>query len=161
IPLDIRTDSFDLALHTSQSSTHTAFLSSNEIGHGEGLAVTGSYQYNATTSPANTDTLILNVHGQSPYAYLYGFVIRYFILLKDNYFGDHVHFKTLDEYQEQLQAAATKQPHEPLAGPPNKKSNDLDVILAIKVDDPRIMLPVNLYCANRFVQCELASLSVD
>ncbi|UNI21967.1 Macrophage colony-stimulating factor 1 receptor [Purpureocillium takamizusanense] len=161
IPFDIRADSFDLALHTSQSSTHTAFLSSNEIGHGEGLAVTGSYQYNATTSPINTDTLILNVHGQSPYAYLYGFVIRYFILLKDNYFGDHVHFKTLDEYQEQLQAATTKQLHDPPAGPPNKKSNDLDVILAIKVDDPRIMIPVNLYCADRFVQCELVSLCVD
>ncbi|KAJ6444325.1 fermentation associated protein [Purpureocillium lavendulum] len=161
VPFDIRTDSFDLSLHTSQSSTHTAFLSSNEIGHGDGLTVSGSYQYNATTSPANTDTLILNVQGQSPYAYLYGFVIRYFILLKDNYFGDHVHFKTLDEYQEQLQASTTKQLHDAQTGPPPKKSNDLDVILALKVDDPRIMLPINLYRADRFVQCELANLSVD
>lgn len=160
IPFDIRTETFDLSLHTPQSNTQAAFLSSNEIGHAEGLTVTGSYQYNATTSPANTDTLVLNVHGQSPYAYLYGFVVRYGLLLKDNYFGDHVHFRTLNEYQEQLQDAQ-KQGAEPAARPPNKKSNDLDVILALKVDDPRIMLPVNLYSASRFVQCELANLSVD
>lgn len=161
VPFDVRTESFDVSLQTSQSSTHSAFLSSNELGHGEGLTVTGSYHYNATTSPANTDTLILHVHGQSPYAYLYGFAIRYFILLKDNYFGEHIHFKTLDEYQEQLQAEAAKQGADLQARPPNRKSNDLDVILAIKVDDPRVMLPVNLYSANQYVQCELASLSVD
>ncbi|KND87907.1 Protein CSF1 [Tolypocladium ophioglossoides CBS 100239] len=161
IPFDIQTETFDLSLHTPQSNTHTAFVSSNELGHAEGLTVTGSYQYNATTSSANTDTLILNVHGQSPHAYLYGFVVRYFLLLKDNYFGDHVHFRTLDEYQEQLQFDAQKQGAEPPTRPPNKKSNDLDVILAIKVDDPCIMLPVNLYSASRFVQCELANLSVD
>ncbi|PNY23236.1 Protein CSF1 [Tolypocladium capitatum] len=161
IPFDIRTETFDLSLHTTQSNTHAAFVSSNELGHAEGLAVTGSYQYNATTSPANIDTLVLNLHGQSPYAYLYGFVVRYFLLLKDNYFGDHVHFRTLDEYQEQLQVDAQKQGADPPSRPPNKKSNDLDVILAIKVDDPRVMLPVNLYSASRFVQCELANLSVD
>lgn len=161
IPFDIRTDTFDLALHVPQSNTQAAFLSSNELGHGEGLTITGSYEYNATTSPANTDTLILNVHGQSPYAYLYGFIIRYAILLKDNYFGDFVHFRTLDEYQEQLQLEARNQANDSVPRPPNKKSNDLDVILSLRVDDPRILLPVNLYSANRYVQCDLANLSVD
>lgn len=161
IPFDIRTDTFDLTLHAPQSNTQAAFLRSNELGHGEGLTVTGSYEYNATTSPANTDTLILNVQGQSPYAYLYGFIIRYVILLKDNYFGDFVHFRTLDEYQEHLQLEAQKSNPDAVPRPPNKKSNDLDVILSVKVDDPRIFLPTNLYCANRFLQCELANLSVD
>ncbi|KAK9436913.1 hypothetical protein VB005_11730 [Metarhizium brunneum] len=161
IPFDIRTDTFDLTLHAPQSNTQAAFLSSNELGHGESLAVTGSYEYNATTSVGNTDTLILDVHGQSPYAYLYGFIIRYLILLKDNYFGDFVHFRTLDEYQEQLQLEAQKSNTDAVHRPPNKKSNDLDVILSVRVDDPRILLPVNLYSASRYVQCELANLSVD
>ncbi|KAG8407094.1 fermentation associated protein [Metarhizium acridum] len=161
IPFDIRADTFDLKLHTPQSNTQAAFLSSNELGHGESLAVTGSYEYNATTSVANTDTLILNVHGQSPYAYLYGFIIRYVILLKENYFGDFVHFRTLDEYQAHLQLEPQKSNTDALHRPPNKKSNDLDVILSVRVDDPRILLPVNLYSASRYVQCELANLSVD
>ncbi|KAF4513082.1 hypothetical protein G6O67_000402 [Ophiocordyceps sinensis] len=161
ISFDIRTDSADLTLHFPQSSTQAAFLPFNELGHADGLVVSGSYQYNSTTSPENTDTLVLKVHGQSPYAHLYGFIIRYFLLLKDNYFGDHVHFRTLDEYREQLQAETKKQGAEPAARPPNKKSNDLDVILSVRVDDPRVMLPANLYSADRYIQCDLADLSVD
>lgn len=161
IPFDIRTDSADLTLHSPQSSTQAAFLPFSELGHTDGLVVSGSYHYNSTTSPANTDTLVLKVHGQSPYAHLYGFVIRYLLLLKDNYFRDHVHFRTLDEYQEQLQVEARKQGAEPSSRPPNKKSNDLDVILSIRVDDPKVILPANLYSADRFVRVELADLSVD
>jgi hypothetical protein len=161
IPFDVRTDTFDLTLHAPQSNTQAAFLNSNELGHGEGLTVIGCYEYNATTSPANTDTLILDVHGQSPYAYLYGFLVRYAILLKDNYFGDFVHFRTLDEYQGQLQLDTQISNADVLSRPPNKKSNDLDVVLSVRVDDPRILLPVNLYSAGRYVQCELANLSVD
>ncbi|KAK2612711.1 Macrophage colony-stimulating factor 1 receptor [Conoideocrella luteorostrata] len=161
IPFDIRADTFDLSSHTPQSDTQAAFLNSNELGHGEDLTVTGSYQYNATTSPANTDTLILNILGKAPQVYLYGFIVRYVILLKDNYFGDHVHFRTLDEYQEQLQLESRKPNPETVPRPPLKKSNDLDIIMSVKLDTPRIMLPVNLYSVNRYIHCEFANLSVD
>ncbi|KAL7785183.1 hypothetical protein V8C37DRAFT_323704 [Trichoderma ceciliae] len=161
IPFDIRADTFDMTLHASQSNTQASFLKSKELGHIEGLGVVGSYQYNATTSPANTDTLVLDVHAQSPCIYLYGFVVRYFMLLKDNYFGEHVHFRTQDEYQEQLQAKMQNPDAEPAVPPPNKKSNDLDVILAIKLDDPRFLVPTNIYSAKRYMQGELASLSLD
>ncbi|KAM5365630.1 hypothetical protein ACJZ2D_010902 [Fusarium nematophilum] len=161
IPLDVRAESLDLALRIPQWNTQAAFLSSRDLGHIEGLVVDGSYNYNATTSTANTDTLILNVRGQSPYLYLYGFLIRYFILLKDNYFGEFVHFRTLDEYQNQLQLKKQNPGAEAANQPPVKKSNDLDVILGVKVDDLRVMLPTNLYSADRYVQGELASFSAD
>lgn len=161
IPFDVRADSLDLHLQVPEWNTQAAFLQSRELGHVEGLVVDGGYHYNATTSAANTDTLILNVRGQSPYVYLFGFVVRYFILLKDNYFGDYVHFKTLDEYQEQLQLKQKNPDAENTNQPPHKKSNDMDVILGIKVDDLRVMLPTNLYSASRFIQAELASVSVD
>lgn len=161
IPFDIRTETLDLALHASESNTQATFLKSKELGHIEGLAVAGSYQYNATTSPANTDTLDLNIHAQSPSVYLYGFVVRYFMLLKDNYFGEFVHFRTQEEYQEQLQAKAQNPDAEPALRPPSKKSNDLDVILAIKLDDPRLLIPTNIYSSKCYLQGELASLSLD
>ncbi|KAL7949960.1 hypothetical protein V8C42DRAFT_186696 [Trichoderma barbatum] len=162
IPFDIRADTLDLSLHASQSSTQAAFVKSPELGHIEGLGVNGSYQYNATTSPANTDTLVLNVHAQSPCVYLYGFLVRYVMVLKDNYFGEHVHFKTRDEYQEQLQAKIQNPDAELVAvRPPPKKSNDIDVILAIRLDDPRLLVPTNIYSAKRYLQGELASLSLD
>lgn len=161
IPFEVRADSLDLALRVPEWNTQAAFLSSRDLGHVEGLVVDGGYHYNATTSTANTDTLTLNVRGQSPYVYLYGFFVRYAILLKDNYFGDCVHFKTLNEHQEQLQLKQRNPEAEDTNKPPHKKSNDMDVILSVKVDDLRLMLPTNLYSANRFVQAELASISVD
>lgn len=161
IPFDVRSETLDLALQVPQWNTQASFLASRELGHIEGLVVDGSYNYNATTSSANTDTLMLNVRGQSPYIYLYGFVIRYLILLKDNYFGDYVHFRTLDEYQTQLQLKKQNPDADAASQPPIKKSNDLDVILGIKIEDIRIMLPTNLYSADRFVQGELASVSGD
>lgn len=161
IPFDVRTDQLDLALQVPQWNTQAAFLSSKQLGHIEGLVIDGSYNYNATTSTANTDTLILNVRGQSPYIYLYGFLVRYVILLKDNYFGEFVHFRTLDEYQNQLQLKKKNPDAEVVTQPPPKKSNDMDVVLGLRIEDLKIMLPTNLYSADRYVEGELAGVSVD
>lgn len=161
IPFDIACDTLSLNLNPAQSNTEAAFLASREIAHADHLAIDGSYHYNAGTSPANTDTLELNIHGQSPTAYLYGFLIRYALLLKDNYFGDHVHFRTLAEYQEQLQPKPQHKENQVVARPPPKSSNDLDIMLSVKVDDPQVLIPTNIYSASTFVMGELASLAVD
>ncbi|KAM0342370.1 hypothetical protein ACHAPQ_000098 [Fusarium lateritium] len=161
IPFDVRADQLDMALQVPLWNTQAAFLSSKELGHIEGLVIDGSYNYNATTSTANTDTLILNVRGQSPYIYLYGFLLRYVILLKDNYFGEFVHFRTLDEYQNQLQLKKKNPDADVVTQPPPKKSNDMDVILGVRIEDLKMMLPTNLYSAERYVEGELASISVD
>lgn len=161
IPFDIRAETADISLRVPPWNTQATFLASRDIGHLENLVVDGSYHYNATTSPANTDTLVLNVTGQSPVVHLFGFVVRYFLKLKDNYFGDDVHFKTLDEYQDMLRAKEANPEAESLTKPPHKKSNDLDVILNIRADDPKVFLPANLYSSNRNVQIDAASLSID
>lgn len=160
IPFDVRAESLTLSVRTPQWNTESAFLDSGLLGSVEGLVVSGSYQYNASTSAANTDTLILNVYGQSPHVTIYGFLIRYLMLLKDNYFGETVHFRTVDEYQGQLQLEAHGDGDDQIK-PPLKKSNDLDVILSVKVDDPQLAVPTNLYSAKRYIQGELASLAVD
>ncbi|KAK0620335.1 hypothetical protein B0T14DRAFT_521133 [Immersiella caudata] len=161
IPFDIRAETASVDLHVPPWNTQAAFLVSREIAHLENLAVDGSYNYNATTSPANTDTLMLNVTGQSPTAHLYGFVVRYFLKIKDNYFGDDIHFKTLEEYQDMLRLKESSPEGEAGNKPPPKKSNDLDVILSIRADDPKILLPANLYSSQRHIQIDTASLSLD
>ncbi|KAH8912894.1 hypothetical protein BR93DRAFT_974330 [Coniochaeta sp. PMI_546] len=161
IPFDVRAETATIDLHIPPWNTQASFLQSSDVGQLENLLITGAYNYNATTSPANTDTLVLNVTGQSPVARLYGFTIRYFLKLKDNYFGDDIHFKTLEEYQESLRLKESK-PEVALANrPPHKKSNDLDVILNIRADDPKVFLPANLYASQRYVQIDTASLSAD
>ncbi|KAK5660358.1 hypothetical protein OQA88_12899 [Cercophora sp. LCS_1] len=161
IPFDIRAETGIVDLHVPHWNTQAAFLASKEVARLENLVVEGSYNYNATTSPSNTDTLILNVTGQSPIVHLYGFVVRYFMKIKDNYFGDDIHFRTLEEYQDMLRLKAANPEAEMANKPPPKKSNDLDVILSIRADDPKILLPANLYSSQRHVQIDTACLSLD
>jgi len=161
IPLDIRADTVTIDFHVPPWNTQAPFLASKEVGRLENLVVEGAYHYNATTSPANTDTLVLNISGQSPMAYLHGFVIRYFLKVKDNYFGDDIHFRTLEEYQEMLRQKESDPDAELANKPPPKKSNDLDVILSIRTDDPKVLLPANLYSSKRHIQIDTASLCLD
>ncbi|KAI1877233.1 uncharacterized protein JN550_001305 [Neoarthrinium moseri] len=161
VPFNVQADLLNLALHLPTWNTQATFLTSKDIGQLENLALDGKYHYNSTTAPGNTDTLVLNVTGQSPFFTLYGFLIRYFLQLKDNYFGDHIHFKTLDEYQEMLRLKESNSEAEAATRPPSKKSNDLDVMLSIRADDPKVLLPANLYSAKRHVTIESAGLAAD
>ncbi|AEO66802.1 uncharacterized protein THITE_2115229 [Thermothielavioides terrestris NRRL 8126] len=161
IPFDIRADTAAIDLHLPPWNTQASFLASKEVGRLENLAVEASYHYNATTSPANTDTLVLNISGLSPTARLHGFTIRYFLKVKDNYFGDDIHFKTLEEYQDVLRLKEHNSDAEAAVKPPPKRSNDLDVILNIRADDPKVLLPANLYSSQRHIQIDTASLCLD
>lgn len=158
VPFNVQAETLAIALHLPSWNTQATFLTSREIGQLENIQLEGGYHYNATTSTSNTDTLVLNVGGQSPVATLHGFLVRYLLQLKDNYFGEHVHFKTLDEYQEMLRLDPEA---EAAMRPPQKKSNDMDVILAIRLDDPKIMLPANIYSSKRHIDIETPGLAVD
>lgn len=169
IPLDKyrphRTDiSFDvdakhggLNLHVPPWNTHATFLSSTEVATLKTLAVQGKYQYCATTSTSNTDTLLLDIYGDSASCHFYGFIIRYFLKIKDNYFGDDIRFKTLDEYQDVLRAI----PGESSSIQPHKSSNDLDVILSVSADGSSVILPSNLYSAKNHTRIDIATLAAD
>lgn len=161
IPFDVRADEASVDLHVPPWNTQASFVKSMSVGHLETLVIDGGYHYNAATSTSLTDTLILNVNAQSPVLQLYGFVIRYFLKVKDNYFGDDVHFKTLDEYQEMLELKQKNPEAEAQTKPPVKKSNGMDVILGVRVDDPKLFLPANLYSSERNVQIEGTGLSAD
>ncbi|EAQ88005.1 hypothetical protein CHGG_04624 [Chaetomium globosum CBS 148.51] len=161
VPFDIRADTAMIDLHLPPWNTYAQFLTSKEVGRLESLAIQGAYHYNATTSSANTDTLVLNISGQSPTANLHGFTIRYCLMVKDNYFGDDLHFRTMEEYQDMLRLKENDPNAELASKPPPKKSNDLDVILSIRADDPKVLLPANLYSSNRHIQIDTASLCLD
>ncbi|KAK3944926.1 protein CSF1 [Diplogelasinospora grovesii] len=115
-----------------ETASVTSFLTSKEIGQLENLLVDGKYHYNATTSPSNIDTLLLNVSAQSVLAHLHGFI-------KDNYFGDDIHFKTLEEYQDALQLKDTNPEAEAANKPPHKN---------VRVDDPKRHVQIDTACIS-------------
>ncbi|CAI7669515.1 unnamed protein product [Penicillium manginii] len=136
-----------------------AFLPGKSMATLDSLFIDGSYNYFHMTSPELTDTLVLNIKGGSPRMYLYGFLIKSFMTVRENYFGDEMHFKTLEEYQELVNAE--QPPSNPTGINPNRKSNDMDVLVHVTVDSPCAMLPESIYDQFKCSRLRAASLEVD
>ncbi|KAB8208799.1 hypothetical protein BDV34DRAFT_37668 [Aspergillus parasiticus] len=137
---------------------HT-FLQDKSAATLETMSIDGSYSYYLSTSSELTDTLFLNIEGLSPKLYLFGFLIRSFMTIKENYFGEEMHFKTLEEFQD---LAYAKEPSESHNGNnPNRKSNDLDVIVHVTVNSPCALLPENIYDRLKCLRLTAPSLEID
>ena len=140
--------------------TQTTFLDTAKVATLKDLRLDGSYNYYTSTSSSLTDTLLLHIHGVAPMVHLYGFLVGYFMKFKDNYFGEDLHFQTLEEYQAQLSKVVNgKNTH--TDGGPIKVSNDLDVILSVAAEDACIILPANLYSAKENIKIDVTSIEVD
>ncbi|KAI9746228.1 MAG: hypothetical protein M1818_000909 [Claussenomyces sp. TS43310] len=161
ITFDVKANTGGLNLHVPPWNTQATFLDSTEIAQLKDLGVSGRYQYCSTTAASNTDTLILDIHGRSLQVDLYGFVIRCFLKFKENYFGDSIHFKTLDEYQQILHSEHQNPDADSAHGISLKVSNDLDVILRVNADNSCFRLPANLYSAKNNVRIEVPELALD
>ncbi|KAL8904380.1 MAG: hypothetical protein Q9207_003305 [Kuettlingeria erythrocarpa] len=142
-------------------NTQHVFVESPDVAAMEDLKIDGSYNYFSATSPELTDSLRMNVHGISPRIRLYGFLIRAFMKLKDNYFGDDIHFRTLEEYQEQVQNTSTSSSHDSPNPQPTKISNDLDVILSITAVTTEASVPSYIYSSEESVVLDIPSLGLD
>ncbi|KAL9017260.1 MAG: hypothetical protein Q9185_005425 [Variospora sp. 1 TL-2023] len=142
-------------------NTQHVFIESPDVAAMDDLRIDGSYNYSAATSSALTDVLRMSVHGISPKIRLYGFLVRAFMRIKDNYFGDDVHFRTLEEYQEQI-AKDVKPPSSGTSNAqPSKISNDLDVILSITAVTAEASLPSHIYSCAENVTLDIPSLGLD
>ncbi|KAL4778295.1 hypothetical protein BJX76DRAFT_362871 [Aspergillus varians] len=137
---------------------HT-LLKNKKVATLETMTISGTYSYFLSTSSELTDTLLLNLHGISPRWYMFGFLIKSFMTVKENYFGEDVHFKTLEEYQEIAYSGDASAAHNGIN--PNKKTNDLDVVVHVTVDNPRVLLPENLYDDHNYVRLTAPSLDID
>lgn len=142
-------------------NTQHVFVESPDVATMEDLKIDGSYNYFSATSPELTDILRMNVHGISPRIRLYGFLIRAFMRLKDNYFGDDIHFRTLEEYQEQVRKTSASSSHENSNPQPTKISNDLDVILSVTAVTTEASLPSYIYSSAESVILDIPSLGLD
>jgi hypothetical protein len=123
------------------------------------FSMDGCYNYCSGTSPNLTDSLFLNLRGFSPRIYLHGFLIRYCMKLKDNYFGDDMHFRTLEEYQGLLSKQKDNETEQREFQ--NKKGNDLDVILNVTFDQATVLLPANIYSRKENLRLDLLLIEAD
>jgi hypothetical protein len=163
IKFDVRGNDMGLRVSMASKNTLNTFVSNKNLAQLGGLTLTGSHTYRTETSTMNTDRLFMDISGYHLTVELYGWLIHHFMKLKDNYFGDDLHFKTLEEFQglqglpNQSLAADGTPPGENSA----KISNDLDVILCISVEQAGVLLPTNLYSAEDCLRADLPFMSAD
>ena len=139
------------------NTLHT-FVSDRPVALLKQLDLDGYYTYHPETSPRLTDILMLNISGTALRLYLHGFLIKYFMKMKDNYFGEFLHFKTLEEFQDNLASGnALAADHHSHA----KQDNDLDVMLNVKADRSCALVPANLYSRKENVRFDIVLAEAD
>ncbi|MCJ1249466.1 hypothetical protein MMC30_006690 [Trapelia coarctata] len=148
-------------LYTPTWNTQHTFLDDQDIATLKDLKIDGYYNYCTATAPGLTDTAVVNVHGVAPTIHLYGFLVRYFIKFKDNYFGEDLHFQTLEEYQRRINTPGAHDNAQHADDSHIGLSNDLDVLVSVTADNACLMLPANLYSANKNIKIDLSSITLD
>lgn len=159
IPFSVKGLDFFLDQVMPPKSTLGTFPSHKRIATLDEVTLTGSHTAFQETSIALTDTLVFDIHGSRFLLIMYGWLVHYFVRIKENYFGDDLHFKTLEEYQQSLADGGDMEDF--LADRASNRGNDLDVILAIRVDEATAVLPGNMYTVAEAVAIDVPFATVD
>lgn len=102
ISYELFTPKFSLQLYTQSWNTLREFMKNKEVGQSSDFFLSGTYMYYSDVDLDNMDTIIIRCSSKDTMLKCYGFVIRYLVNIKMNYFGDFIHFKTTEEYTNEL-----------------------------------------------------------
>ncbi|KIW08946.1 uncharacterized protein PV09_00860 [Verruconis gallopava] len=155
---DVLAKDLGLQLCLSPGNTVAAFLGQKKVALLDRVTLKGTHAAWSETSTNLTDRLTFDIHGEGLDLYLFGYVVDRLVTLKENYFGDDLHFKTLEEFQEMSRGKDPAAESDAKAQQSNR-SNDLDVILMISAEKIRGYIPSNLYGADEsvIIDCPFAS----
>ncbi|KAF9529375.1 hypothetical protein CPB83DRAFT_789894 [Crepidotus variabilis] len=109
----------------------------------KGFTINASYRYFAEVREEYVEQLHMDLALSDTVLRAFGWAIRYFMVLKDNYFGSFTHFQTLSEYLD-------KRKNNLPVGDPLKlkyrpgKSNMLQVTILLRAERASILLPTHL-----------------
>jgi hypothetical protein len=146
-----------LTVHAPLWNTLSVLLSQREIGSLRKLEMGGSYTYPSDVSRNNIETLDMQVSASYASLIFYGFLLRYFFNVRNNYFGDHTQFVTLEEYQREAKLPG----RELHAGKRPPVSNVLDVIIAVEIAKGAMVLPSRLYEVSEGVRMHFDMMEAD
>lgn len=108
----------NLSIHPPCWNTLHEFLTEKTFGECPNFLMSGSYTSHSSVDVDNTDTIILDFQSSATKFLSFGFVLRYLMNIKLNYFGDFDHFKTTEEYSNELsnneKASKSVPPHQSL-----------------------------------------------
>ncbi|KAF9241526.1 hypothetical protein BU15DRAFT_87119 [Melanogaster broomeanus] len=114
----------------------------HRILHAGTFRVDGTYHYWAEVHPENLEQLKLGICARDVPVKILGWAIRYFMVLRDNYFGSFTHFSTLTEFLDKHNRGEVGDPIEKKWRP--EKSNMLQVEISLMIQHGSLLLPAGL-----------------
>lgn len=102
IQYKIYTPMFRLLLNAPPWNTINEFMKFKEVGRSYDFTASGSYIQYTHLGVDNVDEITIDCISKSTTLNCYGFVIRYLMNMKENYFGIFSHFITSEEYTDNL-----------------------------------------------------------
>jgi hypothetical protein len=160
IKFDVLAKDLSLDISNPPRITLHTLLRQKRLGTLKKLTLGGSHTLFVEQAPGLTDMLQMDICGSDLELQAFGYLIRMLINVKENYFGEFLHFKTLEEHQNAGSDAANAETSM-IGRFAFRPANDLDVVLSITAEHPIIMLPANLYSAETFIKLELPVASLD
>ncbi|CDO69204.1 hypothetical protein BN946_scf185042.g106 [Trametes cinnabarina] len=119
----------------------------SQVGRIGMLSVKGSYRYFAEVRAEHIDQLKLDFSGQDVVYKAFGWTVRYFMILRDNYFGSFTHFSTLTEYLEKRRRG------EPLGDPIHLQYREGQLQVHLRTNDYYMEMSLNIdTVSGRFAQ---------
>jgi hypothetical protein len=159
IQFEAQCPAITMVVHAPLWNTLSVLLSEEDIGHLHKLELVGSYTYPSDVSRNNIETLDMQVSASYVSVVFYGFLLRYMFNVRNNYFGDHTQFVTLEEYQREAKLPGKEILHATSKRPP--VSNVLDVIIAVQVEKGAMILPSRLYEVSEGIRMHFDMLEAD
>ncbi|CAB4400532.1 unnamed protein product [Rhizophagus irregularis] len=162
IRFDIEITNGRFVMSPQVSQTLGAFLTddSKEAVEVPNFTIEGNYQYYSFVDPNHVESLTLIMKGKKVNLKLFGFVIRYFLILQMNYFGNYINFMTSDEYltRHDPKRAVNNICSQEIAKPP---ANPFEVYMILVIEDGTLILPENLYSADNFSTVQFHELQIE
>lgn len=180
IHYNINTSFTKFILDTPQWHTANAFMKSNIIGKSKDFTINGSYTYFNEVEINTSNHIVIKILGDFVTLKFYGFVVRYLFVIRENYLGENMHFKTFEEYTDELaasqaisQAEETSQDlsddSDTIASKKSqlnywkmiKSVNDVDILFMFQVRHGLLLLPYNLHDCSSHVGLRFDSFDID
>uniref|UniRef100_A0A060TBT7 ARAD1D34562p n=1 Tax=Blastobotrys adeninivorans TaxID=409370 RepID=A0A060TBT7_BLAAD len=154
VDFSISTPRFDLVVDAPPWHTAHNFLDSKTLGRAHEFVIKGTYDYYATVEAGTTDTLVINANASDVTFVCYGFVLKYLMRVRENYFGEHAHFQTLEEFTSNSRQLTPEYKF-------TKNVNDTDVLLYVYVSNGTIVLPSCIYSPSSHLRLDFAAFDTD
>ncbi|KAF9983944.1 hypothetical protein BGZ65_001237, partial [Modicella reniformis] len=125
------------------------------------IVIKGAYEYYDFVDPDHLESLNMDVKGDGVKVKLFGNVIRYILILMDNYAGLYLNFVTMEEYRKKLSDAEAAERAEQKQANAKPPGDPYEVYVHFVTTDTTLLLPENLYSCENYSEITCAELQLD